>query len=37
VPVFLIDRETAGTPCEDYITFMGSNFSSRERRPPRAG
>ena len=26
VPVFLIDRETAGTPCEDYITFMGSNF-----------
>jgi galactofuranose transport system substrate-binding protein len=26
VPVFLIDRETAGTPCEDYITFMGSDF-----------
>jgi ABC-type sugar transport system substrate-binding protein len=26
VPVFLIDRETAGTPCGDYITFMGSNF-----------
>ena len=26
IPVFLIDRETAGTPCEDYITFMGSNF-----------
>ena len=26
VPVFLVDRETAGTPCEDYITFMGSNF-----------
>ncbi len=26
VPVFLIDRETAGKPCEDYITFMGSNF-----------
>jgi ribose transport system substrate-binding protein len=26
VPVFLIDRETAGTPCEDFITFMGSDF-----------
>ena len=26
IPVFLIDRETAGKPCEDYITFMGSNF-----------
>lgn len=26
VPVFLIDRETAGEPCKDYITFMGSNF-----------
>lgn len=26
VPVFLIDRETAGEPCEDYITFMGSDF-----------
>jgi galactofuranose transport system substrate-binding protein len=26
IPVFLIDRETAGKPCEDYITFMGSDF-----------
>jgi galactofuranose transport system substrate-binding protein len=26
VPVFLIDRESAGEPCEDFITFMGSNF-----------
>lgn len=26
VPVFLIDRESAGEPCEDYITFIGSNF-----------
>ena len=34
IPVFLIDRETAGKPCEDYITFMGSDFSSRESRPP---
>src|SRR3712207_7941667 len=22
----LFRSETAGTPCEDYITFMGSNF-----------
>lgn len=26
VPVFLIDRETAGKPCEEFVTFMGSNF-----------
>lgn len=26
VPVFLIDRESAGEPCKDFITFMGSNF-----------
>lgn len=26
VPVFLVDREARGTPCEDFITFMGSNF-----------
>lgn len=26
VPVFLIDREVTAEPCEDYITFMGSNF-----------
>ena len=26
VPVFLVDREAKGTPCEDFITFMGSNF-----------
>ena len=32
VPVFLIDRETAGTPCEDYITFMGSNFLQQGKR-----
>ena len=32
VPVFLIDRETAGTPCEDYITFMGSNFLEQGKR-----
>src|SRR5215216_2287781 len=32
VPVFLIDRETAGKPCEDYITFMGSNFFKQGER-----
>jgi ABC-type sugar transport system substrate-binding protein len=32
VPVFLIDRETAGKPCEDYITFMGSNFYEQGKR-----
>ncbi len=32
VPVFLIDRETAGTPCEDYITFMGSDFLEQGKR-----
>src|SRR5918998_1492904 len=32
VPVFLVDRETAGTPCEDYITFMGSNFFEQGER-----
>jgi len=26
VPVFLVDREAKGTPCEDFVTFMGSNF-----------
>ena len=32
IPVFLIDRETAGTPCEDYITFMGSDFLEQGKR-----
>ena len=32
VPVFLIDRETAGKPCEDYITFMGSNVLEQGKR-----
>lgn len=26
IPVVTIDRKTEGTPCEDYITFMGSDF-----------
>jgi galactofuranose transport system substrate-binding protein len=32
IPVFLIDRETAGKPCEDYITFMGSDFFKQGKR-----
>jgi galactofuranose transport system substrate-binding protein len=32
IPVFLIDRETAGKPCEDYITFMGSDFYKQGKR-----
>jgi ABC-type sugar transport system substrate-binding protein len=26
IPVFLLDREAVGTPGEDYVTFIGSNF-----------
>lgn len=26
IPVVTIDRQTEGTPCTDYITFMGSDF-----------
>jgi ABC-type sugar transport system substrate-binding protein len=26
IPVFLIDREAAGTVGQDYVTFIGSNF-----------
>jgi galactofuranose transport system substrate-binding protein len=26
IPVILIDREAEGTPGEDYVTFLGSNF-----------
>jgi ribose transport system substrate-binding protein len=26
VPVITIDRQSEGTPCEDYLTFMGSDF-----------
>lgn len=26
IPVITIDRETAGTPCTDFISFMGSDF-----------
>ena len=32
VPVFLIDREITAAPCENYITFMGSNFLEQGQR-----
>jgi ribose transport system substrate-binding protein len=32
VPVFLVDREANGTICEEYITFMGSDFIDQGRR-----
>lgn len=32
VPVFLIDREAAGTAGEDYVAFIGSNFIDQGRR-----
>jgi len=32
VPVFLVDREAKGRPCEEYITFIGSNFIKQGER-----
>ncbi len=32
IPVFLIDRETAGTPGRDYVCFIGSDFVQQARR-----
>jgi galactofuranose transport system substrate-binding protein len=32
IPVFLIDREAAGTAGEDYKAFLGSNFVEQGRR-----
>jgi galactofuranose transport system substrate-binding protein len=32
IPVFLIDREAAGTAGEDYEAFLGSNFVEQGRR-----
>jgi ABC-type sugar transport system substrate-binding protein len=32
VPVFLVDREAKGEPCEEYITFIGSNFIEQGER-----
>ena len=32
IPVFLIDRAAAGTPGQDYVTFIGSNFVEEGQR-----
>ena len=32
IPVFLLDREAAGTPGEDFVTFIGSNFVEEGQR-----
>jgi ABC-type sugar transport system substrate-binding protein len=32
IPVFLIDREAAGTAGQDFVTFLGSNFVEQGRR-----
>ncbi|MBA3710829.1 MAG: ABC transporter substrate-binding protein [Pyrinomonadaceae bacterium] len=32
IPVFLIDREAAGTSGEDYVAFIGSNFVQQGQR-----
>ena len=32
IPVILVDREAAGTPGQDYVTFLGSNFVEQGHR-----
>jgi ABC-type sugar transport system substrate-binding protein len=32
IPVILVDREAAGTPGVDFVTFLGSNFVEQGRR-----
>lgn len=32
IPVILVDREAAGKPGEDYVTFLGSNFIEQGKR-----
>ncbi|QBI56314.1 ABC transporter substrate-binding protein [Streptomonospora litoralis] len=32
VPIVTIDREINGNPCEDYVTFIGSDFVEQGRR-----
>ncbi len=32
IPVILVDREAAGVPGRDYVTFLGSNFVEQGRR-----
>ncbi|MBW4022904.1 MAG: ABC transporter substrate-binding protein [Proteobacteria bacterium] len=36
IPVVTIDRATAGTPCTDFITFIGSNFYVQGQRSGEA-
>ena len=36
IPVVTIDRATAGTPCRDFITFLGSDFLVQGRRAAEA-
>lgn len=36
IPVITIDRETAGTPCADFISFMGSDFKKQGERAGEA-
>ena len=32
IPVILVDREAAGNPGDDFVTFLGSNFVEQGRR-----
>jgi len=32
IPIFLIDREANGTPGQDFVAFLGSNFIEQGRR-----
>jgi galactofuranose transport system substrate-binding protein len=36
IPVVTIDRQTAGTVCEDFITFLGSDFYKQGERAAKA-
>ena len=36
IPVVTIDRQTAGTACEDFITFLGSDFYAQGKRAAKA-
>ncbi|WP_206956224.1 ABC transporter substrate-binding protein [Trinickia acidisoli] len=36
IPVVTIDRQTAGTVCEDFITFLGSDFYAQGKRAAQA-
>ncbi|TDG02949.1 ABC transporter substrate-binding protein [Paraburkholderia guartelaensis] len=36
IPVVTIDRQTAGTVCDDFITFLGSDFYKQGERAAKA-